>query len=324
MEHEALDAGEARYELVISVDARRSGQYGDAEKPLMRDRIYRVLETAFSQARVAREAVHMEDRGDGVLVSVPGRIAVTRLLGLWMVEVHENLRQENRDLLVPLGLRVAMHVGPVRHDSRGISGRAVDLTCRLADSSVARQLLDRERADLVLAVSDSLYRDVVSAGGKFIDPARYAPARLDLKEGEAAAWFHLPGRPAPAIAEAAPAGAARHAPGQHGPGGPHEADGRARRSPAPHAPGQHGPGGPHEADGRARRSPAPHDPDDADDPDDPDDANGPGDARRPDDGDDGDGGARYSARGDLSVHTNNTYAQPVHIGRVIGADPRKD
>lgn len=125
-----MDAGEARYELVISVDARRSGQYSDAEKPRMRERIYRVLETAFAQAGVGRDAVHMEDRGDGVLVSVPGRIAVTRLLGLWMVEVHENLREENRSLLVPLGLRVAMHVGPVRHDSRGISGRAVDLTCR--------------------------------------------------------------------------------------------------------------------------------------------------------------------------------------------------
>ncbi|MEI5034025.1 hypothetical protein RB201_18590 [Streptomyces sp. S1A(2023)] len=110
MEHDASDAGEARYELVISVDARRSGQYSDADKPRMRERIYRVLETAFAQAGVGRDAVHMEDRGDGVLVSVPGRIAVTRLLGLWMVEVHENLREENRSLLVPLGLRVAMHV----------------------------------------------------------------------------------------------------------------------------------------------------------------------------------------------------------------------
>ncbi|MEW2069808.1 hypothetical protein [Streptomyces sp. NPDC007346] len=199
-----LDAGEARYELVISVDARRSGQYGDAEKPLMRERIYRVLETAFTQARVARDALHLEDRGDGVLISVPGRIAVARLLGLWIVEVHENLRQENRSLLVPLGLRVAMHVGPVRRDGRGISGHAVDLTCRLADSSVARRLLDRERADLVLAVSDSLYLEVVAAGGKFIDPARYAPARLTLKEGEVTAWFHLPGRPSPVIRETGP------------------------------------------------------------------------------------------------------------------------
>ncbi|MGW0824957.1 hypothetical protein [Streptomyces sp. NPDC002845] len=199
MEHDAMDLTEARYELVISVDARRSGEYDDIDKPRMRARIYRVLETAFVHAKVARDAVHMEDRGDGVLMSVAGRIAVTRLLGLWLVEVHENLRDENHALRVPLGLRVGMHVGPVRHDDRGISGRAVDLACRLADSPVARRLLDAEGADLVLVTSQSLYENVVSGGGKFIEPAHYSSARLELKEGEVTAWFHLPGRPAPEI-----------------------------------------------------------------------------------------------------------------------------
>ncbi|MFF1741370.1 hypothetical protein [Streptomyces mirabilis] len=211
MDHDAMDLTEARYELVISVDARRSGEYDDVDKQRMRERIYRVLEAAFTHAKVARDAVHMEDRGDGVLLSVAGRIAVTRLLGLWMVEVHENLRDENRGLRVPLGLRVGMHVGPVRHDGRGISGRAVDLACRLADSPLARRLLDAERADLVLVTSQSLYEDVVSSGGKFIEPAHYSSARLELKEGEVTAWFHLPGRPAPQIPAApvppaAPAG----------------------------------------------------------------------------------------------------------------------
>ncbi|MGQ4717935.1 hypothetical protein ACUN22_30180 [Streptomyces anulatus] len=294
MEHDALDAGEARYELVISVDARRSGQYSDAEKPRMRERIYRVLETAFAQAGVGRDAVHMEDRGDGVLVSVPGRIAVTRLLGLWMVEVHENLREENRSLLVPLGLRVAMHVGPVRHDSRGISGRAVDLTCRLADSAVARQLLDRERADLVLAVSDSLYVDVVSAGGKFIEPARFSPARLALKEGEFSAWFHLPGRPAPDIGPIAPEEPSTPAGGPPAApvGGPEAALAAMDAALAARA-----------AAAAGRRV---------------DDSDGGG------DGDDEDGGDRYRAQGDLSVHRNNVYQQPVHIGRVTGDSHRKD
>ncbi|MEV4973357.1 hypothetical protein [Streptomyces scopuliridis] len=212
MDHDGMDVAEARYELVISVDARRSGEYDDVDKPRMRARIYRVLEAAFTHAKVARDAVHMEDRGDGVLLAVAGRIAVTRLLGLWLVEVHENLRDENRALRVPLGLRVGMHVGPVRHDDRGISGRAVDLACRLADSPVARRLLDAARADLVLVVSDGLYEDVVSSGGKFIEPAHYALARLKLKEGDVNAWFHLPGRPAPMIPAGDPPTAADVAP----------------------------------------------------------------------------------------------------------------
>ncbi|MGW3354703.1 hypothetical protein ACWDFL_04690 [Streptomyces bungoensis] len=199
MNDDATELTEEHYELVISVDARRSGQYDDVDKTRMRERIYRVVETAFAHASVAGDALHLEDRGDGVLASVAGRIAASRLLGLWLVEVHEQLRHENRDLRVPLGLRIGMHVGPVRHDPRGISGRAVDLACRLADSAVARQLLDAEGADLVVATSQSLYEDVVSSGGKFIEPAYYSRAGLRLKEGEVTAWFHLPGRPAPEI-----------------------------------------------------------------------------------------------------------------------------
>ncbi|QHC27205.1 hypothetical protein [Streptomyces sp. GS7] len=282
-----MDVGEARYELVISVDARSSGTYDDVDKPRMRARIYRVLEAAFTHAKVARDAVHMEDRGDGVLLSVAGRIAVTRLLGLWLVEVHENLRDENRALRVPLGLRVGMHVGPVRHDDRGISGRAVDLACRLADSPVARRLLDAERADLVLVASDSLYEDVVSSGGKFIEPARYSAARLALKEGEVTAWFHLPGRPVPAIPDSTDFGT-----------GPGMGD-------APPA-----------ADARMPEKPDKRDVGAAD-------ADNAADAGADDSDRCGASGARYTVHGDLSQHSDNVYQQSVHIGRITGAERRK-
>ncbi|GAA2453450.1 hypothetical protein [Streptomyces glaucus] len=292
MHQDVTDLGEAHYESVISVDARRSGEYEDADKPRMRARVYRVLETAFGHAKVARDAVHMEDRGDGVLLSVAGRVAVTRLLGLWLVEVHEKLRAENRGLRVPLGLRIGMHVGPVRHDDRGISGRAVDLACRLADSPVARRLLDAEGADLVVVVSRSLYEDVVSGGGKFIEPARYSPARLELKEGAATAWFHLPGRAAPVVPEAVP-------------------------SPVPP------PAGP-DTGGRAAGGTGNDDSDgvEADDSDGLDaelaeHGEGPGDRA---------GAPRvlYRAGDDLSVHRDNVYQQSVHIGRTVGGTgPRK-
>ncbi|MFE9461587.1 hypothetical protein [Streptomyces californicus] len=283
MEHDASDAGEARYELVISVDARRSGQYGDAEKPRMRERIYRILDTAFAQAGVDRRALYTGDRGDGVLMAVPGRIAVTRLLGLWVVEVHESLREENSSLRVPLGLRIAMHVGPVRHDSNGINGRAVDLACRLADAEVGRRLLDAEGADLVLVVSGSLYHDVVSAGGKFILPERFAPAELNLKEGEFTGWFHLPGRPRPDFSRLGPQDPAEGCEGSEGGRGGLRAEG--------HDDGPLDDGGPATAD---------------------------------EDHDDDPGSARYVAGDDLSVHRDNVYHQPVHIGRTVNSPRRKD
>ncbi|MFD7313699.1 hypothetical protein [Streptomyces sp. NPDC059883] len=290
MDDDAMDVAEARYELVISVDARRSGEYDDVDKPRMRARIYRVLETAFTHAKVARDAVHMEDRGDGVLLSVAGRVAVTRLLGLWLVEAHEKLRDENRALRVPLGLRVGMHVGPVRHDDRGISGRAVDLACRLADSPMARVLLDAERADLVVVVSDALYEDVVSGGGKFIEPAHYALARLKIKEGDVNAWFHLPGRPAPVIPAGEPPTAAD---------APRPAD-------APRASDTRVDDEDHE------------DHEEHEDREDADGAVGADDRPRAP-------RAQYTVHGDMSQHSDNVYQQPVHIGRITDSPrPRKD
>ncbi|CAD5969105.1 conserved protein of unknown function [Streptomyces sp. KY75] len=180
VEHDALDAGEARYELVISVDARGSGQYSDAEKPLMRRQIYEVLETAFAQAGVGRNAVHLEDRGDGVLISVPGRIAVARLLGLWMTELHEKLRLDNRRERRPLGLRVAMHVGPDPHTRQQLQHLLTELLHhQRADTAGATRLAARlqdlpDRPLLTLLGAEDL--PWASSSPSWATPAACAPA----------------------------------------------------------------------------------------------------------------------------------------------------
>ncbi|WP_053752501.1 hypothetical protein [Streptomyces sp. MMG1533] len=187
------DIKPATYQLVISVDARRSGEYDDGDKPELRKQLYHVVEPAFLKAGAVGAAVHMEDRGDGILATVAACVPPSDLLGVWLVEVHEQLRASNRRLARPLGLRVGMHVGPVRGDSRGVSGRAVDLACRLADCQEARRLMDAAQADLICVVSDLLYQDVVRPGGWGISPETYRPSVARLKEGEVTAWFHLPG-----------------------------------------------------------------------------------------------------------------------------------
>jgi len=186
-----------QHELVISIDVGGFHAYDDADQPRMRDRVYRVLDMAFSSAEVERETVHIEDRGDSVLVITRGQAVVKRLLGRWLVGVHQNLRYENSYLGIPLRLRIGMHIGSVQHHEPGVRGSAVTLACRLADSSLARRLLDTENADLVIVASQSLYENVISAGGRFIDPELYSPGQLKLKEGPVTAWFHLLGRPTP-------------------------------------------------------------------------------------------------------------------------------
>ncbi|MEU4464099.1 SAV_2336 N-terminal domain-related protein [Streptomyces sp. NPDC024017] len=199
---DALELDITSTELVIVVDAAFSGKYSAADIYAMRERMYRVLVDAFEHADVPQDTVYMEDHGDGVLIVVAGQVPATQLLGPWLVNVYEELRNENRVLRTPLRLRMGMHDGPVRHDGFGFTPSTANHAIRLTDSTIARQLLDVEEADLLLVASQSLYEGVIRHGGRFIEPARYSSAQLELKQGEVTAWFHLPGRSAPDISSA--------------------------------------------------------------------------------------------------------------------------
>ncbi|MFJ9586543.1 nucleotidyl cyclase domain-containing protein [Streptomyces acidicola] len=189
----------AVYKTLMSVDARGSGTYLDGAKRRMRAQIYDLAHASFAACGVARTMLHLEDRGDGFIAAVDSRIPPVQILGTWLTEMHQRQRAQNEDLARRLGLRVGVHVGPVEHDDEGLSGEAMDLVCRLADSSVARAVLEHSGRDLVCVVSESLHHEVVRHGGRFVEPGSYRSARITLKEGPVTAWFHVPGEPRPEL-----------------------------------------------------------------------------------------------------------------------------
>ncbi|MEU5399632.1 hypothetical protein ABZ348_10065 [Streptomyces sp. NPDC005963] len=254
----------AVYKFLMSVDARGSGRYLDNAKLRMRRRIYAFADDAFDSSGVGRSLIHREDRGDGFLAAVDARVPPAQLIGPWLAELYQVLRDGNEELSVPLGLRVSMHVGPVQHDDDGMAGEAVDQVCRLAESDVTRDVLAHSGRDLVCVVSDSLYQAVVKHGGRFMEPSTYRPARLMLKEGPLTAWYHIPGETRPAVPGDVEFGAYR------GAGATPEAGGTARNgSQGPSAAaaaqaaepdGQQGQQGQQGAEGRAQRYVASADP----------------------------------------------------------------
>ena len=189
----------AVYKALLSVDTRGSGSYLDGAKRRMRARIYDLAHASFAAAGVAKSMLHMEDRGDGFIAAVDSRVPPVQVLGTWLTEMHQRQRVGNEDLARRLGLRVGLHVGPVEHDEEGLSGHAMDLVCRLADSQVTRMVLEHSGRDLVVVVSDSLHHEVVRHGGRFVEPSAYRPARVALKEGPVTAWFHVPGEARPRV-----------------------------------------------------------------------------------------------------------------------------
>ncbi|GAB7102206.1 hypothetical protein JCM4814A_05200 [Streptomyces phaeofaciens JCM 4814] len=199
-----MSSREAVHRMVVSADIKDSGRQGRRARLRSRAGMYDIFGLAFDAVGVTGGQLHLEDRGDGLLAAVAPEVPPTALVGLWLEEVHQGLREHNAGLRDPLRLRVAMHAGPVTDDGRGLVGRAVDLTCRLCDSEPARAVLAAaDDVDLVFVVSDHLYRTVVAEGGRFVEPEHYRPRQVRLKETDETAWFHVPRRSEPPLPEPA-------------------------------------------------------------------------------------------------------------------------
>ncbi|WP_159056253.1 hypothetical protein [Streptomyces sp. DSM 15324] len=183
----------------MSVDVRGSGSLSHGAKLRMRRDVYELTDRSFRAVGVGSAQMHREDRGDGFIAALDARVPPAHLIGPWLAEVHQGLRPLNEERSRPLGLRVALHVGPVEEDDNGLAGEAMDLVCRLADAAVTRAVLERSGRDLVCVASERLYQDVIRHGGRFIEPSAYRSASLTLKEGPALAWFHVPGEPRPVV-----------------------------------------------------------------------------------------------------------------------------
>lgn len=194
------------HKIVLAVDARRFGALADLSKPSARDVVYGVTERALTHAGLRSELFYLEDRGDGFLATADPSVPPVSLVGTWLDCLYEELREVNRERKHPVQLRVALHGGLVQNDGRGLVGEAVDLTCRLCDSEVAKRTLEAAHpAPVLLVVSDYLYHLVVVPGGRYVEPEHYRSARVIEKEKDVVAWFHVPRMAVPPLPP--PAGA---------------------------------------------------------------------------------------------------------------------
>ncbi|MFI9122725.1 hypothetical protein ACIGW0_25610 [Streptomyces bikiniensis] len=183
-----------------------------------------VLHAAFDEAYgsigVEPGTYHREDRGDGVLAALRPGVPPSLMVGRWIDTLHESLRAHNAGRDRRLRLRIGMDAGLVARGGQGegdgLVGRAVDRAARLCDSAPARRIMaEAPDVDLLVVVSDWLYGNVVAEGGRYVEPARYRPARVrpgaadgcDGNDGtDVTAWFHVPRRTAPPLPEPEPYG----------------------------------------------------------------------------------------------------------------------
>ncbi|MBS2962011.1 hypothetical protein KGA66_03055 [Actinocrinis puniceicyclus] len=184
---------DALHQLVVCADIERSGSIRDTARPAVREGLHSLFISSLTKVGVGPLLYHKEDRGDGVLVLVEPSVPKARLLGRWILEINEQLRELNQDRRRPVRLRLGLHCGEVRRDGAGVSGKAIDLTFRLTDSDVARETLaEAPDATLVVIVSDWLFTDVVAGGGPYIESRGYRRVRVTGRSVDADAWVYVP------------------------------------------------------------------------------------------------------------------------------------
>ncbi|MCE7079816.1 hypothetical protein [Streptomyces sp. ST2-7A] len=209
-----------QHHLIVIIDIVGSGRRTDPDQSWLRDRLYAMTDRALRTAGI--EGEESEDRGDGILVLLPGGVPKTALLGPFVDALDAELRAHARLYRTgprALRLRASLHAGEVARDERGWVGADLNAAFRMVDLPALRDTLETaERAVLALAVSDLLYRAIVRHDHPGIEPTEYRDVPFSAKEisGErlwirVPGYYEPPGLPTPEASDSDPAGAAREA-----------------------------------------------------------------------------------------------------------------
>ncbi|MFD5249359.1 ATP-binding protein [Amycolatopsis sp. NPDC058340] len=192
-------------------DRRRTGPHQRA----VRDGLYKAIESAFGSAGVVWSDCYHEDRGDAVLVLVPGEVdkavfvetvlptLVTRL------RVHNDTHPDTQRIR----LRIALHAGEVGYDEHGVTSSSLTLAFRLCDAPPLKIALAASPGVLAVIASDWLFDDVVrhTPGAA---PATWRAVSVEVKEIVTNGWITLPDHPYPAASDRARAAHRTSRPGR--------------------------------------------------------------------------------------------------------------
>jgi hypothetical protein len=139
------------------------------------------------------------DQGDGLLIIAPPAIPTTALMERLHGELPRELRRHNRasDKPTRISLRVAANVGPVAHDTVGLTGEALIRASRLLDAPVLRDAMTSPGTYLGMIVSPFVYDTAIRPADGWASPNAYEPVEVHVKESRTPAWMGLFGTPSP-------------------------------------------------------------------------------------------------------------------------------
>lgn len=191
----------------IAVDAQAYGSKNDRGQSEIQHDLPRLLDRAARGAGLDRAQWQIQRKGDEQLAVRPLDGTEPRLVDDYVRHLVAELRRYNAQRVpeARMRLRAVVHQGLVELAENGFAGSAVVATARLLG---ARQLYDalaaHPDADLVLLLSDDVFRSTVAGGHTTLSTDDFTHVTVQVKEYEASAWLSVPALGVPAAASREP------------------------------------------------------------------------------------------------------------------------
>jgi hypothetical protein len=167
--------------------------YSDRTAPRQREiqqRLSWLMHETMVAAGVPPAQADIQSSGDGMNVVLPAHVPDLGTFPRKMIEFANRLRTDNEAHSDRIRVRMAADVGPVGPAALGHAGPTVVRFCRLVDSDQLRDAVTRNPgADLVVAVSDWLYENLIRPGYSAIDERAFTREQVVAKRYQAVAWL---------------------------------------------------------------------------------------------------------------------------------------
>jgi hypothetical protein len=191
----------------IAVDAQAYGSKNDRRQSETQHDLPRLLDLAARGAGLDRSEWQIQQKGDEQLAVRPMDGTEPRLVDDYVRHLVSELREYNSQRVpeARMRLRAAIHQGPVELASNGFAGTAVVVTARLLNSRpLYGALATNSDADLVVLLSDDVFRSTVAGGHTTLSVADFRRVTVQEKEYQAIAWLQVPGLAVPVPGPAEP------------------------------------------------------------------------------------------------------------------------
>ncbi|MGW3123570.1 hypothetical protein ACWDBW_41785 [Streptomyces sp. NPDC001107] len=182
--------------LLLAVDAKGYGRVDVLTQRQLQEAIQLLLGESAAAAGLARERWETQVGGDSVFAVLPEGASEPDLVDTFMRHLDAGLRAFNHGRLpeARLRLRAAVHFGTASPAANGFEGRAPVEIGRMLDSAVLKSALAAAPdACLALAVSSTVFNDVIREAYTTIRAQEFREVRIAEKEYAGRAWIRVPG-----------------------------------------------------------------------------------------------------------------------------------